>query len=296
VTAGLTVLATVAGVVAPVVLMALAGFVWARSGRDWPVAFVGRLATGLAVPCLVFTALTRAEVAAEALAAVALAAAAGYGALTVVFLGLARVLGLDPRTYVVPLTFGNTGNLGLPLALLAFGEAGLALAVAVFAVGVIWQFSFGVWLVTGGGPGQVAREPMVWASLAGGVCLWQGWQPPAVIGDTLALAGQMAIPLMLLTLGVAVARLRPGRLPLAAGLSVLRLAVCLAVAAAVAGVMAPDRTAFAVLVLQLSMPVPVTAYLLALRAGRDADAVAGLVLASTLLGLVALPATLAIFL
>ncbi len=295
-TAGLTVLPAVAAVIAPVLLLAGAGFLWQRSGRDWPVEFVGRLAMGLAVPCLVFTALTRSELSAGLLGSVALAAAVGYGALTLAFLALARGIGLDRRSYVVPLTFGNTGNLGLPLALFGFGEPGLALAVAIFAVAVIWQFSFGVWLMTGGGPGRVLREPMVWASLLGGLFLWQGWQPPRWLGDTLALAGQMAIPLMLLTLGVAVARLRPARLLLAGGLSLLRLVVCLAVAIAVALLLAPDRLAFAVIVLQLTTPVPVTAYLMAVRADADADAAAGLVFASTLLGLVTLPLTLAFFL
>ena len=41
---------------------------------------------------------------------------------------------IDVRTYLAPLIFGNTGNLGLPLALFAFGETGLGYAVVVFAV------------------------------------------------------------------------------------------------------------------------------------------------------------------
>ena len=279
--------------VAPVGLLAALGFWWERSGREWPVAFVTRLAMGVATPALVFTALVRAELAPGALGAVALAALVGYGLLLAVFLGLTRALGLAPRVYAVPLAFGNTGNLGLPLALFAFGEAGLSLAVAVFAVGMVLQFSLGAWLMAEGAGKRVLREPAIWAALAGAVCLVLGWAPPPWLGETVALAGQLAIPLMLLTLGVAVARLRPGRLALSAGLSLMRLGVCLAVALGVAWALAPDRLAFAVIVLQLTTPVPVTAYLMAERLGGDGAAAAGLVLASTLIAVVSLPVALA---
>ncbi len=119
--------------------------------------------------------------------------------------------GLNRRTYLAPLIFGNTGNLGLPLALFAFGDEGLSYAVVVFAIMAIWSFTFGIWLVAGAGSfGKVLREPLVWATLLGGLFLWQDWQTPLFLTNTLELIGQMAIPLMLITLGVAVARLDAG--------------------------------------------------------------------------------------
>lgn len=293
-TAILTVLQGVAPVVAPVAALAALGFLWARSGRDWPMDFVARLAMGVATPALVFTALARAEVAPQAVAAVALGAGLGYLGLLGLFWGLLRGLGMDARALAVPLAFGNTGNLGLPLAFFAFGEAGLAGAVVIFAVGLVLQFSLGFWLMSGAGPGRLLREPAPWAALAGAVCLWQGWRLPGWIDATLGLAGQMAIPLMLLSLGVALAGLRPARLPRAGGLALLRLGLSLGAGLGVAAAFAPDRLAFAVIVLQFATPVPVTAYLMAARLGGDAEAVAGLVLASTLLAVLALPLALAL--
>ena len=71
-------------------------------------------------------------------------------------------------TYWAPLTFGNTGNLGLPIALFAFGQAGFDLAVVIFAVMAILSFTFGVWVVAGGGnPVTAVREPLVWGTVAG---------------------------------------------------------------------------------------------------------------------------------
>jgi malate permease and related proteins len=58
---------------------------------------------------------------------------------------------LDIRTYWAPITFGNTGNLGLPVAFFAFGQVGFDFAVVIFAVMAILNFTFGVWVVAGGG-------------------------------------------------------------------------------------------------------------------------------------------------
>lgn len=288
---------TVLEITAPVFVLAAIGYAWVRLGVEYKVDFVTRLAMTLSVPCLIFTALMKTQIDPAALTALSLATIAAYGAVTVAMVVLARLAGLDMRAYVAPLIFGNTGNLGLPLALFAFGETGLGYAVVVFAIMAIWSFTFGIWLVAGRGAfGKVLREPLLWGTLLGGLFLWQGWETPRAVTRTLELIGQMAIPLMLITLGVAVARLTPGRIGQAVVLSVAKLGVCVALAWAVGLWFELDKIAFGVLVLQIGTPVAVTSYLLAEKYGADAQAVAGLVVASTLLSVFALPAMLAVLL
>jgi predicted permease len=201
---------------------------------------------------------------------------------------------VNRRTYAAPLIFGNTGNVGLPLALFAFGETGLSYAVVVFAIMALWSFTFGIWLVAGEGSfGKVLREPMVAATLLGTLFLWQGWQTPVFLTNTLQLIGQMAIPLMLITLGVAVARLEASGIAKAFVLSALKLAVCTAIAWYVGEYFALDRIGFGVLVLQVATPVAVTSYMIAEKYGANAQEVAGLVVASTLMSAAALPVILA---
>ncbi|QCO55775.1 AEC family transporter [Pseudorhodobacter turbinis] len=285
---------TVLEIVAPVAILASIGFIWVKAGFEYRMEFVTRLAMMLATPCLVFTALMKTEIEPAALTSMLLAAIATYGALTLLFWGLTAVLGLERRTYLPPLIFGNTGNLGLPLALFAFGEAGIGYAVVIFAVAGIWGFTYGIWLVSqGGSPLKVLREPLVVSTLLGALFLWQGWHTPTWLTNALEMIGQMAIPLMLITLGVAVARLSPGRLGQALWLSLLRVAVCVAVALGVGLGFALEPVALAVLVLQISTPVAVTTYMLAAKYGADADAVAGMVIVSTLLSVITLPLTLA---
>ncbi|KIN74726.1 AEC family transporter [Sulfitobacter guttiformis] len=285
---------TVLEIVAPVFLLAGVGFTWVKLGFEYRINFVTQLATTLAVPCLIFTALMKTNIDPAALTALSLASVVAYLAVTLVAWGLVRVAGLNRRTYVAPMIFGNTGNLGLPLALFAFGEEGLSYAVIVFAIMAIWAFTFGVWLVAGAGSfGKVLREPLVWATVLGGLFLWQGWQTPTFLTNTLELIGQMAIPLMLITLGVAVARLTPGGIGRAVVLSGIKLMLCVGIAWVAGLAFSLDPTAFGVLILQVATPVAVTSYLLAEKYGADAQSVAGLVVVSTLMSVGALPLLLA---
>ncbi len=286
---------TVLEITAPVFALALIGFVWVRLGLAYDVPFVSRMAMTISVPCLIFVALMQTEIDPSALATLSLAAFASYAVLAAIFAAVVMVLRLEVPTYLAPLIFGNTGNVGLPLALFAFGQEGLGYAVVVFAVMAIGSFTFGIWLVAGRGSlGRVLREPLVWGTVLGALFLWQGWRTPQVVTNTLELTGQMAIPLMLITLGVAVARLRPGTLALSTLLSAAKIALCAGVAVALGLWFGLPSVAFAVLVLQISTPVAVTSYLLAEKYGSDAQAVAGLVVTSTLLSVIALPLILAI--
>ncbi len=281
---------TVLEIVAPVFLLAAIGFVWVKLGNEYRIRFVTQLAMTLSVPCLVFVSLMQTEIAPEDLTALSLAAIGAYGIVTIAILVLVFVLRLNRQTFAAPLMFGNTGNIGLPLAFFAYGEMGLGYAIIVFGIMAVWSFTFGVWLVAGAGSlGKVIREPMVAGTILGAIFLWQGWQTPPFVTNTLDLIGQMAIPLMLITLGVAIARLKPGGVLRATALSAVKLVICTGVAWYVGDAFALDRVALGVLVLQVATPVAVTSYMLAEKYGADAEEVAGLVVASTLMSVAALP-------
>nr|WP_263619003.1 AEC family transporter [Ruegeria profundi] len=288
---------TVFEIVAPVFLLAGIGFAWVKLGFEYRLQFVTRFAMTLAVPSLIFVALMKTDIPGEDLSRFTVATVAAHLAMTGVFWVIARGLRLEQRTYLSPLIFGNTGNLGLPLCLFAFGQAGLGYAVIFLSTTALFSFTFGIYLVAGKGAfGKVLREPIVWATLFGALFLWRGWETPVFLTNTLDLLGQMAVPLMLITLGVAVARLTTHRLGQAFSLSLLKLGVCFVLGWAVARVFSLDAVAFGVLVLQACAPVAVTSYLLAERFEVDSDAVAGMVMVSTALSIGAMPLILAIIL
>ncbi len=286
----------VAQIVAPVFLLAAIGFWWVRRGWQYDVEFVTRLSMTLSIPCLIFMALVRSDVDPRLLRDTVLAALAAYVVVGALAWALVRGLGLDIPTYWAPITFGNTGNLGLPIALFAFGQAGFDFAVVIFAVMAILSFTFGVWVVAGGGnPVTAVREPLVWATVLGSVFLALGRGVPEWVGNTLDLVGQMAIPLMLITLGVAIARLQPRALGRAFWLCLVKLAICTAVPLAVGWAFGLPRLTLGVLVLQVATPVAVTSYMLAAKYRARPDDVAGLVVVSTLMSVPAIPLLLGFF-
>ena len=288
---------TVFQIVAPVFILAAIGFTWVKIGWNYEIEFVTRIAMTLSVPALIFVALMKADISADTLSNLFLSSLIAYIGLTFIFWITVKILKLNMATYWAPLIFGNTGNLGLPLAMFAFGEVGLGYAVIVFAVMAVGSFSIGVWMVSGGGSlNKVFKEPMVWATLLGALFLIQGWQTPKWVTNTLELTGQMAIPLMLITLGVALARLKMKMISRAIILSILKLIVSISVAWIVGIYFELNDVAFAVLVMQIATPVAVTSYLLAQKYGADANEVAGLVIASTVLSVFALPVLLGVLL
>ncbi|MEL7396639.1 MAG: AEC family transporter [Pseudomonadota bacterium] len=285
---------TVLEIVAPVFLLAFVGFTWVKLGFEYRVEFVTRLGMSLATPCLVFVALMQSEIEPSSLGALSLAGFAAYALVAVLMWGLVQIGRLDRQTFLAPLIFSNTGNLGLPLALFAYGDVGLGYAVVVFGISAVIQFTFGIWLVSGGGsPWRMIQEPLVPATLLGALFLIMDWETPQFLTNALDLIGQMAIPIMLITLGVAVARLSIGSFAQPVLLAALKVVISAGSATAVGLWFGLEPVAFGVLVLQVATPVAVTSYMLAEKYGADANAVAGLVVVSTLMSVLTLPVILA---
>ena len=288
---------TVLNVVAPVFLLASLGFGWVRMGWEYPVAFVTRFAMTLAVPALIFSALMQTEISGATLGRFAIATCAAYGLVTAAAYLWVKLAGWEPRTYLAPLIMGNTGNIGLPLALFAFGDIGLGYAVIVLAITSVYAFTFGIWIVSGTStPASLLREPMVIATLLGGLFLTMGWHTPEVLTRAITLLGQMAIPLMLVTLGVAVGRLTAVNFHRAVWICLVKALMCAAIGWGVALGFGLAPVPTGVLTVQMATPVAVTSYLIAEKYGADSNAVASLVVVSTAMSVGVLSLLLAFFL
>jgi predicted permease len=285
------------GITAPVFLIALVGYVWRRAGLHFDIAFVSRLSMQVSVPALIFSVLSRIEVDPVAFRDLALAALALYAVIGVAARVLVGAAGLKRRTYLAPAIFGNTGNIGLPIALFAYGEQGLAFAMIVFSVGAALSFTVGIWLVTGrGSPVEALKQPIFHGAWLGLLFAVEGWRLPAFAMTTLSMVGQISIPMMLMTLGVAVAQLDVRDFGRALAFSVVKAALCGGAGVAVAAAFSLSPAAAGALIIQAIMPVAVTNYLLATRYDAEPDVVAGLVVVSTLVSIVAAPLTLAMLL
>jgi malate permease and related proteins len=277
-------------VIAPVFIVIAIGWGWAKIGKAYDTELVSSLVMAISAPCLIFSTLSTLQISPHLLGVMGMATA-----LTLLLFGamgatLLKVTGLPQRGFLAPLMFANIGNMGLPLCLFAFGKPGLALAIVVFAVFCVGQFTFGVWLYSGAAsPVFLLKTPIIYAVFLGMAALLAGWQPPGWVAKTTELLGSFTIPLMLLTLGVSLARLEVMNLRRSLSLSALRLGMGFGVGVLVAALMGLTGAPRGVLILQSSMPVAVFNYLLSERYNQNPNETAGLVVISTVLSLLTLP-------
>jgi predicted permease len=284
------VLAQVAAVLLPVLCIAAVGYGWRRFGAPFDIDFVTRLIMYIAGPCLVFDSLSHLTLPVSRFLAMVGATIVMTVCVAVLAFGLLKVLKLSQRSFLPALTLGNTGNLGLPLCLFAFGEQGLGLAVAVYVTNSILQFTLVPLLQTRVSIVRtVLTTPIIYGTVAGAVVLLGDVEVPQWLESTIRSLGALLIPLMLLALGNTIGGLRAHNLPRAFGLGAARLIIAFVVAVGVSELLGLEGVAQGVLVLQGAMPAAVFSYLFAARYERDADDIAGIVLISTLLGAAVLP-------
>ena len=290
-------IATILGAVAPVLLTALLGYGWTRSGRSFDAPTLTLLVSDIGTPCLIFSTYIHAQIPPAAFAATAAAACAIIAAFFVVMGAVLRAAGLNLRTYLPSMVFGNTGNLGIPLALYAFGPEGLGYAIVFVTITSICNFTLGQGIAAGAVDWRaVARMPLIYAVAAGIAASQLGVALPRWLEITLALLGNMAVPLMLLLLGASLGQLKVAALPRAAALSCLRIGMGAGVGFAVTTLFGLQGLAKDALVQQSAMPVAVFNYLFALRYDNSPEEIAGIVVISTLLAILTTPLLLALLL
>lgn len=280
-------------IIAPVFICAAIGFGWARRGMPFDNEFTTSFTSNIAFPCLIVATLAKMEIYPDAFAQMAIAGLVTVTATVAVAATILKLARYPQPVYLPSLVFGNVGNIGLPLCLFAFGEEGLALAIVFMTVFMVIQFTFGIWVSAGHGSITILlRTPLVWAAAIGIVLQLLDIHLPKWIGNTIGLIGDLAIPLMLLTLGVSLAKLKVASLRRSVAMSAGRLAIGLAVGLAVVELFGIEGAARGVLILESTMPVAVLNYLFAARYDRSPEEVAGLVLVSTAMFFIILPALL----
>jgi predicted permease len=118
-------------------------------------------------------------------------------------LPIALALKINLKTFLPPMMFNNSGNMGIPLILFAFGEDLLQAAVVLFIIEMLLHFTLGLYLLDHKTkPWQLLKMPMIIAAIAGLTLSSLHVTLPAPLANTLKLLGQVSIPLLLFSLGV----------------------------------------------------------------------------------------------
>jgi predicted permease len=288
------VLIRIVEILLPIFAIVAVGYFYGRRHRP-EMAVANRLNMDIFLPALVF-----ATLAGRSFALVDYAALAVGGLAVVVLPGLlawplARWLGVAPKTFVPPMMFNNSGNMGLPLALLAWGTDAMPAAVILFLVENTLHFSLGARMLD---PKArlltLWRIPVMAASISGiAVSLLQIpiW-PPVVTG--IKLLGDISIPLLLFALGVRMTdvSLRDWKVTLAG--AAFRPIAGMAVAYGAALLLGLTGRDAAMLMVFGALPPAVLNFLFAERYHQEPERVASLVLVGNLSALLFLPIALAL--
>lgn len=287
-------IARIADVIIPVFLIVAIGFAYAR--RQAPdMGTFNRIALDVLAPVLVYSALaSRDFVIAEHLVLLVGGAVIILGGGLLAW-PLARAFGAQPRTLVPVVMFNNCGNMGLPLALLAFGPAHFGAAVALFSVSNLLHFSVGSRITS-----RMARtrdlltSPLMIGTALGFASALTDVRPPDVVLAGLKLLGDALLPMMLFALGVRLTALTREGLALGLLGALARPLMGLAIALPLAWALGLEGAARGQLLLFAALPPAVMQFMLADRYHQEPDKVGAMIMLGNALAVVFVPLALAL--
>lgn len=279
-------------VIFPVFAVIALGYGYGRIKKP-DMTFANQLNMQVFVPAIIFAALSSKSFEIEHYGVLAM------GAFIVVLgsglLGwpLAKLLGVHHKTLIPPLMFCNSGNMGLPLAILAFGESALPAAVMMFFVSNLSHYSVGTWLLN---PrvrfNSLWKDPVILASVLGilvSLLHLEVWSP---LHFAIKMTGDVSVPLLLFSLGVRLTSADFSDLKLGVLAGAARPLIGLLLAALCLWVLPLPPEQAAMLVVFASLPPAVLNFVFAETYGQEPQRVASIVMIGNLMSLIFVPLAL----
>ncbi|MBU0653669.1 MAG: AEC family transporter [Gammaproteobacteria bacterium] len=206
---------------------------------------------------------------------------------------LAGLLRINLKTFLPPMMFNNSGNMGIPLVLFAFGEQALQAAVVLFIIEMVLHFTVGMFIIDHHTkPLRLLKMPMIQATILGLLCSGLHVTLPDAIANTIKLLGQVSIPLLLFSLGVRLLDVNFRDWKLGTFGAIVGPAAGVACVFLISPLLALDNTQYAQLLIFAALPPAVLNVLVAEQYQQEPQRVASIVLLGNLASLVIIPAVL----
>ncbi len=255
-------------------------------------------------PALVFNGLATTQVALEDLARIAAFSLLLLSSLYIIASLAAHAMRVPKdaqTTFVIAALFMNAGNYGLPVALFAFGDEGLAIAVVFFVTQAILAWTVGAFIASRaqsnlvGSLVSVAKLPTSYAAVGGLAVSMLAIELPDYIQRPAQIMGDAAIPAMLIVLGIQLASTREMAGARAiAGVVAIRLILSSLVAYGLVQLLQFDDLTAKVLIVVAGMPTAVLTIILATQYKGRPELASGIVVAGTLASLVSVTVVLSL--
>jgi hypothetical protein len=280
-------------IVFPIFSIVAVGYLYSRWRRPDMTA-ANQINMTVLLPALVFNILSDKDFHLGEYGQLALGAAAvvlGSGLLAAL---VAKAAHISLKTFVPPMMFTNSGNMGLPLAVLAFGEQALPAAVVLFLIENGLHFTLGTYLMDHRAHLlKVVTQPIVMATIVGLSFSLFGWLVPETLDTAIGMLGQASIPLLLFSLGTRLTSVDFGEWRV----GVLGAVVCPLTGIIMVLLVRPflDLTPlqFSLLIVFGTLPPAVLNYLIAEQYRQEPGKVASIVLMGNLASFISLPIALA---
>tara|TARA_B100000524_G_scaffold8263_1_gene5086 strand:- start:440 stop:1342 length:903 start_codon:yes stop_codon:yes gene_type:complete len=191
-----------------------------------------------------------------------------------------------------PLIFPNTGNMGLPICMFAYGSKGLGVSASITSLIILCHFTLGVFLADRKfNLNVILKNPPFYAIIFSAIMLFYGIKMPVFVVNTTEWLMYVTIFLILMSLGIALTRLKVFSLSNALISSFTRMIIGPAIGFFLIFIFDLKGFAAGVLLIQCSMPSAVLNYLVGsiYSPKKIVDSIASTIVVSTLISFVTIP-------
>ena len=276
----------------PVFFIIGIGYYIGKKDPKFNTQFITNLAGTIGTPAMIFYTITTTGVTLEIFIEYFIYAVIILGAFAFVGFFFLIFLKKDPITELPPLFLPNTGNMGVPICLFAYGTAGLGVASAIASVIILFHFTIGIFLASKKFSLSILiKNGPVYGIIAAVMFLYFDWDVPGYLENTTFLLTYTTIFLVLMALGVALTRLKVVSWTHAAILGAVRVILGPLIGFALINFLGLTGFMAGVLLIQSAMPSAVLTYLVGSMYSkkRAVDNIASVIVSSTLMSFVTVP-------
>ncbi len=191
-----------------------------------------------------------------------------------------------------PFFLPNTGNMGIPICLFAYGTIGMGVAAAISSLVVLLHFTANIFLASKKFDIKIIlKSPSSYAVIIAVAFLYFDLEMPKFVLNTVMLLGYAMIVLILMSLGVSLTQMKVFSLKSSLISSIGRVIVGPIIGFALIKVFNLSGFAAGVLLIQSSMPSAILTYLIASMYSpkKIVDNISSMIVVSTLMSLITIP-------
>tara|TARA_S200000501_G_scaffold178815_1_gene168405 strand:- start:127 stop:1026 length:900 start_codon:yes stop_codon:yes gene_type:complete len=276
----------------PVFFVIGVGYYLGKKDPNFDTKFITNFAGNIGTPAMIFYTITTTGITLNLFIEYFIYSLIIISGFTFVGLIFLFILKKDVVSELPPLILPNTGNMGVPICLFAYGTSGLGVASAVASVIILLHFTLGVLLAKKSFSIDILiKNVPIYAIIASVIFLYYKWEVPGYIENTTFLLTYTTIFLVLMSLGIALSRFQVVSWTKASILGAVRVIIGPIIGFSLISYLGLEGYAAGVLLIQSAMPSAVLTYLVGSMYSEKkvVDSVASVIVTSTVMSLITVP-------